>query len=75
MAVTDNGADGTVAAERGVTVTVADAGLAPYAFTAFTRRDTGTSGVMFASVAVTAVETPSFNIDQAAEVSVRYSMM
>jgi len=75
VAVTVNGADGTVATERGVTVTVADAGLAPYAFTAFTRRDTGTSGVMFVSVAVTAVETPSSSIDHAAEVSARYSTM
>jgi hypothetical protein len=75
VVVTDNGADGTVAAERGVTVTVADAGLAPYAFTAFTRRDTGTSGIMLVRVVVTAAESPSFHVDHAFDVSVRYSTM
>ena len=75
VVVTDSGAEGSVATVRGVTVTMADGGLAPYALTAFTRRDTGTSGVIFVRVVVTAVETSSFHIDQAAEVSVRYSMM
>jgi hypothetical protein len=75
VVVTDKGADGTVATERGVTVTMADAGLAPYLLTAFTRRDTGTSGVILVSVVVMAVETPSFHIDHAAALSVRYSMM
>jgi len=75
VVVTDNGAVGAVAAERGVTVTMAEAGLAPYMFTAFTRRETGTSGVIFVRVVVTAVETPSFHVDHAAEVSVRYSTM
>ena len=74
VAVTDNGAVGAVAAERGVTVTMADAGLSPYRFTAFTRRDTGTSGVMLVRVAVTAVETSSFHVDHAVAVSARYSM-
>jgi hypothetical protein len=75
VVVTDNGAVGTVAAERGVTVTIADAGLAPYLLNAFTRRDTGTSGVMLVSVAVSAVETPSFNTDQFEALSVLYSTL
>jgi hypothetical protein len=75
VVVTDNGAVGAVAAERGVTVTMADAGLAPYLLTAFTRRDTGISGVMLVSVAVNAVETPSLKVAQAEEASVRYSTM
>jgi hypothetical protein len=75
VVVTDNGAVGAVAAERGVTVTMAEAGLAPYVLTAFTRRDTGTSGVILVRVAVTAVETPSSHVDQAEEASVRYSKM
>jgi hypothetical protein len=74
VAVTDNGAVGAVAAERGVTVTMADAGLSPNRFTAFTRKDTGTSGVILVRVAVTAVETSSFHVDHAVAVSARYSM-
>jgi hypothetical protein len=75
VALTDNGAVGAVAAERGVTVTVADGGLAPYELTAFTRIDTGRSGVILVRVAVSAVETPSFRMAQPEELSVRYSTM
>jgi hypothetical protein len=73
VAVTDNGAEGAVPAERGVTVTMAEAGLAPYLLTALTRRDTGTSGVMLVRVVVTAVEVPSFHVDHSVELSARYS--
>jgi hypothetical protein len=75
VALTDKGAVGTVAAERGVTVTVADGGLAPYELTAFTRIDTGRSGVILVRVAVSAVETPSFRMAHPDEISVRNSTM
>jgi hypothetical protein len=61
VAVTFRGSLGAVAAARGVTVIVADAGLVPYEFTALMRTDTGTSGVMLVSDAVVAVLTPSFH--------------
>ena len=75
VALTDNGAVGAVAAERGVTVTMAEGGLAPYELTAFTRIDTGRSGVILVSVAVSAVETPSFRMAHPDEISVRNSTM
>ena len=75
VVVTDKGADGAVPSERGVTVTVAEAGLEPYEFTAFTRIDTGISGVILVSCVVAAVEIPSSHFDHAADASVRYSMM
>ena len=61
VAVTFNGSVGAVAVARGVTVTIADAGLVPYEFTDLIRTDTGTSGVMLVRDAVVAVLTPSFH--------------
>jgi hypothetical protein len=75
VAVTFNGSEGAVAAARGVTVTVADAGLVPYEFTDLMRTDTGTSGVIFVSDAVVAVLTPSFHTVHVDDAFTLYSTM
>jgi len=75
VAVTFRGSLGAVAAARGVTVIVADAGLVPYEFTALMRTDTGTSGVMLVSDAVVAVLTPSFHTVHVDDEFTLYSTM
>jgi hypothetical protein len=75
VAVTFRGSLGAVAAARGVTVIVADAGLVPYEFTALTRTDTGTSGVMLVRDAVVAVLTPSFHTVHVDDEFTLYSTM
>jgi hypothetical protein len=75
VAATFRGSLGAVAAARGVTVIVADAGLVPYEFTALMRTDTGTSGVMLVSAAVVAVLTPSFHTVHVEDEFTLYSTM
>ena len=75
VAVTFNGSVGAVAVARGVTVTVADAGLVPYEFTDLIRTDTGTSGVILVRDAVVAVLTPSFHTDHVDDEFTLYSTM
>ena len=64
VAVTLSGSLGATATARGTTVTTEDAGLDPKRFTAFTRIDTGTFGVILVKVAAVAVDTPSFQTFQ-----------
>jgi hypothetical protein len=75
VAVTFRGSVGAVAAARGVTVTVADAGLAPYEFTDLMRTDTGTPAAMLVSEAVVAVLTPSFHTVHVEDEFTLYSTM
>ena len=75
VAVTLSGSVGAVAAARGVTVTVAEAGLVPYEFTDLMRTDTGTSGVMLVRDAVVAVPTPSFHTVHVDDEFTLYSTM
>ena len=75
VAVTLSGSVGAVAAARGVTVTVAEAGLVPYEFTDLIRTDTGTSGVMLVRDAVVAVLTPSFHTVHVDDEFTLYSTM
>jgi hypothetical protein len=75
VAVTFSGSVGAVAEARGVTVTVADAGLGPYEFTDLIRTDTGTSGVMLVRDAVVAVLTPSFHTAHVDDEFTLYSTM
>ena len=69
------GALGAVRDARGVTVTMADAGLIPNEFTALMRTDTAMSGVRPVMVAVVVVETPSGHTDQVPELASEYSTM
>ena len=75
VATTFSGADGAVAAERGVTVTATDAGLVPIALTALMRMLTGTSGVNPVNVADVEVDTPSFHTCHNDELFTLYSTM